>query len=158
MTTIETFVVAIECLLPDAVNAETAVVVEEYPYGSLRCKKRYWVERAEKGQYKGHYRAVGQTTNPKKPGEVWNTPHAGTYSNLEVLYRDANTGYIEVFALSSYDVARPERIAQLKPFAHQLDAARRELLDAFERVGRKHYAPAWEAWDKDNAAADTATV
>lgn len=33
-------------------SPETAYVVENYPYGGLRCTKRYWVETAAKGPRK----------------------------------------------------------------------------------------------------------
>jgi hypothetical protein len=56
------------------VSAETAHVIEDYPYGfRLRCTKRVWVERNKRGQ-----RVVEQTSNPKKPG-TWNKPKASTY-------------------------------------------------------------------------------
>lgn len=60
-------------------SAETAYVVADYPYGfRLRCQIRYWLEyRKGKG-----FRFVSQTTNPKRPGEVWNKPKASTYSPL----------------------------------------------------------------------------
>jgi len=61
---------------------ETAFVVNDYPYGfRLRCKIRYWLEYA-KG--KG-FRLCSQTTNPKRPGEVWNAPKKSTYSMLAVM-------------------------------------------------------------------------
>ena len=61
---------------------DTAFVVNDYPYGfRLRCKIRYWLEYA-KG--KG-FRLCSQTTNPKRPGEVWNAPKKSTYSMLAVM-------------------------------------------------------------------------
>jgi len=66
-------------LLTGHISPETAYVVEDYPYGfRLRCKIRYWIEfKPKKG-----FRFVSQTTNPKKPGEVWNKPKASTYSEF----------------------------------------------------------------------------
>lgn len=63
-------------LLFGHVSPETAYVVDDYPYGfRLRCKIRYWLEyNAKHG-----FRFVYQTTNPKRPGEVWNKPKASTY-------------------------------------------------------------------------------
>lgn len=59
-------------------SAETAYVVNDYPYGfTLRCKIRYWLDYK---QGRG-FRFVSQTTNPKVEGaEFWNKPKAGTYS------------------------------------------------------------------------------
>lgn len=66
-------------------SPETAYVVADYPYSwQLRCKIRYWIEyKAKFG-----YRLMSQTTNPKRPGEVWNTPKASTYSFLLWMYLD----------------------------------------------------------------------
>ena len=68
-------------------SPETAYVVEDYPYGfTLRCRIRYWIETRPKfGQ-----RLVSQTTNPKKAGEVWNKPKAGTYHSILVMGLDEN--------------------------------------------------------------------
>ena len=72
------------------VSEETAVEVPDYPYGSLRCTMRYWLETR-----KGHgVRLVRQTTNPKKPGQPRNKPHKDTYTSWAVLYRAAN-GHVE---------------------------------------------------------------
>jgi hypothetical protein len=64
---------------------ETAYVVDDYPYGfRLRCKIRYWLEFHPKHGF----RLCSQTTNPKRPGEVWNTPKKSTYSMLAVMGLD----------------------------------------------------------------------
>ena len=80
-------------------SPETAFLVEDYPYGfRLRCQIRYWIEtKAGHGQ-----RMVSQTTNPKRPGLVWNQPKASTYSRLRVLYREADTGHVKGAALDIY--------------------------------------------------------
>lgn len=79
-------------------SQETAYVVADYPYGfRLRCQIRYWIETTKHGQ-----RVVSQTTNPKKPGIVWNKPKASTYTPLRVLFIDESTGYVENDALSFY--------------------------------------------------------
>ena len=60
-------------------SPETAYVIDDYPYGfRLRCKMRCWIEyKAKKG-----FRFVTQTTNPKKPIEIWNKPKESTYSEM----------------------------------------------------------------------------
>ena len=79
-------------------SPETAYVVADYPYGfRLRCQIRYWIETTKRGQ-----RVVSQTTNPKRPGLVWNKPKASTYTDLRVLYIDPTTGYVENEALTFY--------------------------------------------------------
>ena len=74
--------------LKDHNSAETAYVVDDYPYGfRLRCKIRYWLEY----QPKKGFRLVSQTTNPKLQGEVWNKPKASTYVNgIAVMFVDEN--------------------------------------------------------------------
>ena len=58
---------------------ETAYEIADYPYGSLRCKKRVWVETKPKHGM----RLVECTENPKTGR--WNKPHAGTYSDVTIL-------------------------------------------------------------------------
>lgn len=64
-------------------SPETALVVEDYPYGfTLRCKIRYWLE------FNGHkgFRFGSQTTNPKVTGsEFWNKPKYSTYAPFAVM-------------------------------------------------------------------------
>lgn len=58
-------------------SAETAYVIDDYPYGfRLRCQIRYWLDTSPK---RGT-RLISQTSNPKKPGLVWNKPKYSTYS------------------------------------------------------------------------------
>jgi len=79
-------------------SSETAYLVPSYPYGfRLRCQIRYWIETTKHGS-----RVVSQTTNPKRPGTVWNKPKASTYTALRVLYIDPATGYVENAGLSIY--------------------------------------------------------
>lgn len=78
-------------------SPETAYVVEDYPYGfRLRCKIRYWLDTNNRGT-----RVLSQTTNPKRPGTVWNKPKASTYSNVRVLFLDEN-GHVQNDGLSVY--------------------------------------------------------
>jgi hypothetical protein len=69
-------------------SPDRAFVADDYPYGyQLRCKKRYWIELALKGQKRGQQRPMEQTTNPKR-GDVWNKPHAGVYRDFLFMYLD----------------------------------------------------------------------
>lgn len=54
-------------------SEQTAYVVDDYPYGRQRTKKRFWLEKKGRG-----WRFVGQTLNPKT--QRWNKPKASTYS------------------------------------------------------------------------------
>jgi hypothetical protein len=80
-------------------SPETAYIVADYPYGfTLRCQKRYWIETKP-----GHgQRLVTQTSNPKKPGVVWNKPKADTYWMILVLVQEDDTGYISTRGLHTY--------------------------------------------------------
>jgi hypothetical protein len=83
-------------------SPETAYLVDDYPYGfRLRCSIRYWIEYK-----KNHgFRFASQTSNPKKPGTVWNKPKYSTYSTVIVMTKD-DRGHIYYAALSGYDSER----------------------------------------------------
>lgn len=93
-------------------SPESAFVVDDYPYGfRLRCKIRYWIE-TKKGFGQ---RFVSQTTNPKKAGEFWNKPKAGTYSVLIVMVvnddpKSEQFGYVGTRGLQSGGWSKEEDI------------------------------------------------
>lgn len=69
-------------VLTGCVSQETAHVQEDYPYGfRLRCARRCWLEYDKKHGF----RFCAQTSNPKRPGLVWNAPKKSTYARLAVL-------------------------------------------------------------------------
>jgi hypothetical protein len=89
-------------ILKGHTSADTAYVVDDYPYGfSLRCKIRYWLDvHAKHG-----VRLMSQTSNPKKPGLVWNKPKASTYSRFGgCLFLDEN-GHAQWSGLTEYSDA-----------------------------------------------------
>ena len=68
---------------------QDAYLIADYPYGrQLRCQKKIWREQAGKGQYKGQWRSVYRTTDPRAATERWNQPKASTYSAMVILYLD----------------------------------------------------------------------
>lgn len=68
--------ITVNQLLPGHTSVDTAYVVHDYPYGfRLRCTIRYWLDYAPKRGV----RLCSQTSNPKKPGLIWNKPKASTY-------------------------------------------------------------------------------
>ena len=77
----------------------TAFLVADYPYGySLRCNIRYWIEYKPKHGF----RLMSQTTNPKKPGMIWNKPRASTYCKFGgCMYLD-EAGHVQWAGLSEY--------------------------------------------------------
>jgi len=83
-------------------TAETAYVVDDYPYGfRLRCKIRYWLEYAPK---KG-FRLCSQTTNPKLAYEKWNAPKKSTYLLLAVMGLDEE-GHVSWTGVSPYEYSK----------------------------------------------------
>ena len=114
------------------VSAETAYLVNDYPYGfRLRTDIRYWVEtKPGFGQ-----RFVSQTLNPKNG--VWNKPKAGTYSEIVMLGLDDETGYVTQDSLSYWN--NEERI---KAFAvhyvmDEFQLKQAKILTAAARVSDK---------------------
>ena len=91
-----------------ATSAESSVVVEDYPYGFLTCKKRYWVE-SRKGQGQ---RLVTQTQNPKTL--QWNKPKASTYADIVLLgYETQEDGreFVVQKHIDTYDTTEEELLA-----------------------------------------------
>jgi hypothetical protein len=100
MTTLEQRIPAPNMLLPNTfISPESAYVVADYPFGfRLRCTIRYWIEyKPGKG-----FRFVSQTTNPKKPGIVWNKPKAGTYARFGMAMYLDESGHVQHAAISEY--------------------------------------------------------
>lgn len=128
-------------------SAETAYLVEDYPYGySLRCQIRYWIETAQKGVKKGQQRVVSQTTNPKK-NDMWNKPKAGTYNLMAGLYLDGNDR-VKSWTVSEY-LPTPQGDARLRlsGIYDQMPDDQRALYDALVKQSR-HYAAPWDEWDR----------
>lgn len=67
-------------ILSGHVSPETSRIVDDYPYGGLRCKIRYWLESNTRGT-----RFCSQTTNPKR-GHIWNKAKCSTYAKFGAMY------------------------------------------------------------------------
>jgi hypothetical protein len=102
-------------LLFNHTSPETAYVVTDYPYGyTLRCSIRYWLEFKPKAGF----RMMSQTTNPKKPGVVWNKPKASTYCKFGgAMFIDEND-HVHWAGLSEYSNG-----AEAKAWAEKYGAA-----------------------------------
>ncbi|MGN2642303.1 hypothetical protein ACTD5D_40270 [Nocardia takedensis] len=74
-------------------DAESAVVIADYPYGQQRCQIRYWVETATKGAKKGQQRLVHQTEHPRT--KRWNNPKLGGYVLFEMFLVEFENGHID---------------------------------------------------------------
>jgi hypothetical protein len=98
-------------VLKGHVSEEMAYIVDDYPYGfRLRCKIRYWLEHDPR---RGT-RLWSQTSNPKKPGLVWNKPKCSTYCFIAgAMYLDEKD-YVQWSGLTHYEEARECRDWMLK--------------------------------------------
>ena len=129
-------------------DAETAYRVSDYPYGSgLRCTMRCWVETATKGTGKGKQRFVRQTNNPRREGEIWNKPHAGTYNALVVLYLDDQS---HVHPWTVADFPSPDRDARMRLMGiyDQLTAVEQAWYDRLLALSQHPGigSSAWQRW------------
>lgn len=85
-------------VLKGHVSEETAYVVDDYPAGfNKRCRIKFWIETNNHGQ-----RVCTMTTDPNKPGEVWNKPKKLTYTDLYVLYIDPSNGHVKHAGISHH--------------------------------------------------------
>ena len=104
-------------------SADTAYVVEDYPYGfRLRTRIRYWLETNMNGT-----RFVSQTVNPKTG--AWNKPKASTYNPFGVMVRDESNGHIGWVASSVYASAE-----ELREFVKTYDEALTDADKAYAAV------------------------
>ena len=81
-------------ILPPVHDEKNPLVQSDYPYGSLRCERRIWIETNKKGS-----RFCSQTVNPKT-GRV-NAPHKSTYSAYMVLVEEDN-GHVNPRSIGLY--------------------------------------------------------
>lgn len=111
-------------------SEETAYLIADYPYGfRLRCQMKVWLEFKEGNGW----RMVSQTSNPKKPGLVWNTPKKSTYRELGGnLYLD-DQSHIQWTGVSIY-AALPE----LEAFAAKFPESDLSLVNAMIKRHRVH--------------------
>jgi len=79
-----------------AKNFESAVIVNNYPWGfKLKTKRAYWVETNSKGD-----RFCYQTLNPKT--NKWCAVKTSTYSACLVLTQDTDNYYVSYFGVDKY--------------------------------------------------------
>jgi len=119
-------------------SAETAHVIEDWPYGRHRTQNRFWVETATKGAKKHQQRVVNQTLNPKTGR--WNKPKRGTYSHVVVMFIDHdNSDHIGFKALSPYSSEDDIR-SFAERFASALGEQEKDAINfllALRAVGKK---------------------
>lgn len=122
-----------DALHPDHKSAETAYVIEDYPYGRNRTQMRVWIDRDKKGRG----RIMRQTLNPKT--DRWNKPKGSTYSDVMVATFNED-GHIRnngaSFSYRSENSLRPfvEKYGGHMTDEQKLDAA---LMVAYDELGAK---------------------
>lgn len=110
-------------------SADTAYVVEDYPYGfKLRTQIRYWLETNKHGT-----RFVSQTLNPKTG--AWNKPKASTYAQLGVMVRDEDNGHISWTGWTYYGGERDLREFEQKFAGTLTDADKVKIAALFVQYG-----------------------
>lgn len=127
-------------------SAETAYVVNDYPYGfRLRCQMRVWIERKPgKGS-----RYVTQTSNPKRPG-TWNRPKASTYQAISLMVLDESNNYVNHIGLSEH--AWAEEIRKFRAeYSLRLCSEDKETLDRLEQNSRQSSPDSWKNDDESHA-------
>jgi hypothetical protein len=130
-------------------SQETAFVQPDYPYGRrLRCQRRVWVETNPKYGM----RLMTQTSNPKRPGLVWNKPDNRTYCDIVALWVDAK-GYIATDNLVNLGFYE---LKQLQEWGERNQA----LLQADAQVQLKYTAAlrGREQYEADKAAGNIQVV
>lgn len=123
-------------------SPETAYVVDDYPYGfRLRCKIRYWLEyKAKHG-----FRLMSQTTNPKRPGEIWNKPKGSTYCSFAVMTLNEDNGHVSWNGLNVAYSSAAECKAWADKFGEALDESPRAQLNAIIKAKEVYDAKRKEA-------------
>ena len=132
-------------ILKGHISPETAYVIDDYPYGfRLRCKIRYWIETVSgKG-----CRFWSQTSNPKRPGLVWNAPKASTYCRFgQAMFLD-DKEHVHFSGLTEYTNGA-EAAAWRDRYGEGVPDAARELMDRW--VNAKLAYDAARANNKDAA-------
>jgi hypothetical protein len=126
-------------------SADTAYVVDDYPYGfTLRCKIRYWLEaKAGKG-----FRLCSQTTNVKAGNGWTNKPKCSTYSMspaLAIMYRDG-IGHVQWTSITAH--SWPEHFDSFRASVGALlNDEEKAQVDKVEALSRKWSPKSWGEWD-----------
>lgn len=147
-------------LMTGHVNAETAHVVEDYPYGRHeRTQKRMWVERAVKGAKKGQERGVYQTYDPKRSDPAagsfkWNKPKEGQYSDRVFLFRDERSGYVHFYGVGFNG---PSYFLRFKATGlyFQLSDEQKKDMEMLIRWDHKYNGRSWQEVEKATAELKT---
>lgn len=135
-------------------SQHTAYIIENYPYGRLRCQKRVWVDGPpDKGQYKGQYRPGSQTSNPKRGNDWGNKPKYGNYHLWVFMYLDGidhdgkGTQHVEFHQINAPEPAQ-DALMRADGTIAQLPEDQRREYELLAAYSRKRYSDPWDKWDK----------
>jgi hypothetical protein len=136
-------------------SQDTAYLIGDYPYGRLRCQMRVWVDGPPaKGQYKGQYRVMRQTSNPKRGNDWANKPHASGYSTMVILYLDgvdhdgAGTQHVGVHSFGFWGPSpTQDAVIHADGTYAQLTAEQRTAYDFHVKISRKADTTGWARLD-----------
>ena len=166
-------------------SPETGHLSVAYPFGrSIRCIRREWIEKAEKGANKGLYRFVTQTTT--KPFNIvytsmieregqeaadtwaraeiaagrasWNATKPSTYNHLSVMVEaplEDGSGRIGVDRAGLHLYCGPQRLTAFKRDTDgQLNDEQRARLALLEEIDRKASPTSWARGSGSSLNAD----
>lgn len=134
-------------VLTGHVDPDTAHLVDDHPYGGLRCQRRCWVEtRVIKKTGLTEQRFVAQTTHPKRPGTVWNKPKPETFAAFVVMYLD-DLDHVARHEISYYglDGEADTRTRHMGVY-EALSEAERERYDQLFTRSRQLNPTVWGGW------------
>lgn len=124
-------------VITGATSFETAFIQEDYPYGRrLRCERASWVETVPRYGM----RVVHRTTNPKRTGKRWNSPHPETYTDgIVVLFvatgeNDDGKEYVYSYDLRGPSWATLEEVEEFERCFPELLRADEYARNRFESI------------------------
>jgi hypothetical protein len=130
------------------ISADTAYLVEDYPYGyRLRCAIRYWVDTRTPKRGAVSQRFTSQTTNPKLSTTTWNKPKSSTYSAFVVMYLD-DRGHVQAHHIPMWITGECDTRARHMGVYDALSDTDRKRYDYMVRVSRKMNPTTWDEWNE----------
>jgi len=135
-------------LLLGHVDADTAYVVDDYPYSyRLRCRIRYWIDTdTRRSSHTGWQRFVSQTTNPRRPGQPWNQPKESTYARRMWMYLDEDN-HVQHTGIGQHGID-PHQDARLRlaGIYQQLPEPDRQVYEQVLAACRQ-FPDRWTTWE-----------
>lgn len=131
-------------LLHGHVGQENAYLIEDYPYGRLRCQKKMWIDKAKP---KMGVRVGEQTSNPKRGNDWNNKPKFSVYQGFGVLYIDhTDNDHVKWYGIGQYPSM--SAIADFRATGLPLQFTENEGVefDTFMNYVRKFNGKSYDQW------------